>query len=331
MAWRCGRPGSRAFHQPIGATSTPGARVVGHARGASNEPRSLNTRTWPPSSMPRARGVLGDASRPTGAGCAECWRRWLAKVELRKRWVFGVISASGKRSASARVGHLGGRLVVARAARDAARLSVPKPPSACGTGPWPRSIFAQPRSRSAVLVDSLREQRRRRSSSSLSREARDRRARAARPAGGTSRCSASPRRAARSPARSRSGSGGPTRRRTSRCSSWVVAGSTTSACARGVGHELLEHDGEEVVAAQPLEHPLLVGRDRRRVGVPADERLHRRVERRVGERLAELRHVDRPHRTGPQVLALERCRADRAGRRGRDVGAAAAAVAARRR
>ena len=37
----------------------------------------------------------------------------------------------------------------------------------------------------------------------------------------------------------------------------------------GVGHELLEHDGEQVLAAQAVQHALLVGRDRRRVRVPA--------------------------------------------------------------
>ena len=63
--------------------------------------------------------------------------------------------------------------------------------------------------------------------------------------------------------------------------------------ARGVGHELLEHDGEQVLAAQPGEHPLLVGGDLGRVRVPDDQRLDRRVELGVGERLAELRHVDR--------------------------------------
>ena len=95
----------------------------------------------------------------------------------------------------------------------------------------------------------------------------------------------------------------------------------------GVGHELLEHHHEEVVAAQAFEHALLVGGDRGRVRVPAHERLHRRVELGIGERLAELGHVDRAHRTRAQVLALKRPLAHGRRRGGGDVGAAAATVA----
>ena len=41
---------------------------------------------------------------------------------------------------------------------------------------------------------------------------------------------------------------------------------------RGVGHELLEHDREEVLPAEAFEHPLLIRGDVGRVGVPAHER-----------------------------------------------------------
>ena len=55
----------------------------------------------------------------------------------------------------------------------------------------------------------------------------------------------------------------------------------------GVGHELLAHDREQVVAAQALEHALLIGRDRGGVRVPDDQGRDRRIERRVGQRLAD--------------------------------------------
>ena len=57
----------------------------------------------------------------------------------------------------------------------------------------------------------------------------------------------------------------------------------------GVGEELLDHDREQVVAPQPIEHAALVGRDRRGVGVVDDQRPHRRLELR--ERATELHHA----------------------------------------
>ena len=66
--------------------------------------------------------------------------------------------------------------------------------------------------------------------------------------------------------------------------------------ARGVGHELLAHDREEVVAAQPREHALLIRRDRGGVRVPDDQRGDRRLHRRIRQRLADARHVERARR-----------------------------------
>ena len=75
-------------------------------------------------------------------------------------------------------------------------------------------------------------------------------------------------RAARSPARCRSRSDGPRRtpRRGARAASCRAARRRRGARCRS---ELLQHDGEEVLAAEPLQDAGLVGRDRRRVGVPA--------------------------------------------------------------
>ncbi len=55
----------------------------------------------------------------------------------------------------------------------------------------------------------------------------------------------------------------------------------------GVGLELLEHHGEQIVAAQAREHGILIGRDGGRVGVVDHQRLDRRIVE-FGERLAEL-------------------------------------------
>ena len=92
----------------------------------------------------------------------------------------------------------------------------------------------------------------------------------------------------------------------------------------GVGHELLQHDGEQVVTAHPLEDPALLRRYRGGIRVPAHERLDRRVELGVGECAADLRHVDGPHGARPQVLAHERV----GGQRGRGGGGHVRATAA---
>ena len=62
---------------------------------------------------------------------------------------------------------------------------------------------------------------------------------------------------------------------------------------RGVGQHVLEHHREQVLAAQTLQHQVLVRRDRRRVRVVDDQRTDRRIHRRVGQRAADLDHVDR--------------------------------------
>jgi hypothetical protein len=75
---------------------------------------------------------------------------------------------------------------------------------------------------------------------------------------------------------------------------------------RGVGHELLEHDGKQVLAAQSFQHPLLVGSDLGGIRRPDDQRFDRRFQHRVGQRLAELRHVDRPPWSRAKVRPGER-------------------------
>ena len=67
----------------------------------------------------------------------------------------------------------------------------------------------------------------------------------------------------------------------------------------GVGLEVLEDDGEEVLAPQPAQHALAIGSDRRRVRVVDDHRLDRRIVG-LGQRFAEARHVD-----GADVLRAE--------------------------
>ena len=64
------------------------------------------------------------------------------------------------------------------------------------------------------------------------------------------------------------------------------------------GLELLQHHGKQVVAAQPAPHQILIGRDRRRVGVVHHQRFHRRIVQ-GRERPSQLRHVDHP-RLAPQ-------------------------------
>ena len=62
--------------------------------------------------------------------------------------------------------------------------------------------------------------------------------------------------------------------------------------ARGVGEELLQHDGEQVVARESRRDRVPVGRHRRRVGVVDHERVDRRVELGSRVRVAEPHHVD---------------------------------------
>jgi hypothetical protein len=73
----------------------------------------------------------------------------------------------------------------------------------------------------------------------------------------------------------------------------------------GVGLEVLEDDGEEILAAQAGDDVLAIGGDGAGVGVVDDERLHRRI---VGarQRLAEAGHVDRAGAGRAEVFARER-------------------------
>ncbi len=63
--------------------------------------------------------------------------------------------------------------------------------------------------------------------------------------------------------------------------------------SRRVGEDLLVHDREEVVALQPLEHPVLVGHRRQRVAVVDEEHVDRRVLE-VEKRAPQMVHVDEP-------------------------------------
>ncbi len=72
--------------------------------------------------------------------------------------------------------------------------------------------------------------------------------------------------------------------------------------ARRVGEELLVDHREQVVAGETPADQFGVGHGDQRVGVPHDHRRHRRVERGVGERLAEAAHVELPrHRPAQQI------------------------------
>ena len=214
------------------------------------------------------------------------------------------------------------------ARRPSRPLGVPKLPSACGVGPWPRSIFCQPRSR------------RRSSETPPGSEA----------SSCASRSSSVSARAGSIEAHARGKQPerlGGRLRLAERLDRGLVEGEVVMAPREervevlelrrrrqdhvgvpgGVGHELLDHEREQVLAAQAGQHALLLGRDLGRVRRPDDERCDRRLEVRVGERVAELRHVDPPHLGGAQLGPVDGRARDRAGGRGRDIGAAAAAVA----
>ena len=80
---------------------------------------------------------------------------------------------------------------------------------------------------------------------------------------------------------------------------------------RRVGHELLVHHREQVVAQQALANELGVGRDHQRVDADHHHRVHRRRHRRVGQHLAEAAHVDAAgHVRAGQVGPAERLRVD---------------------
>ncbi len=81
--------------------------------------------------------------------------------------------------------------------------------------------------------------------------------------------------------------------------------------------------------ARPASTCGLVGRDGRRVRGPHDQRGHRRRQGRVGQGLAELRHVQRPRGAALERGPLQHAGVERVRRRARDVGEAAAAVTPR--
>lgn len=73
--------------------------------------------------------------------------------------------------------------------------------------------------------------------------------------------------------------------------------------ARRVGHEVFEHDGEEVFAAQATPHPGRIGQGHRGIGGPDHQPLHGRDEIRVAENRAKPGHVEAAWLTGLQVGA----------------------------
>ena len=75
------------------------------------------------------------------------------------------------------------------------------------------------------------------------------------------------------------------------CSRNVVDGQQDVGVIGGVGLELLEHHGEQIVAAHAGEHRGLIRGDGGGVRVVDHHRLHGRIVQ-FGERLAQLRHVD---------------------------------------
>ncbi len=93
----------------------------------------------------------------------------------------------------------------------------------------------------------------------------------------------------------------------------------------GVGLEVLEHDGEQIVAPQAFEHDVAIRRNGRGIRVVHDHRAHRRaadagVFRR--QRFAQANHVDRAHRRR-QIGALHRRRIEREVRARRQLHSAA--------
>ena len=70
------------------------AGVVGHPRRAAEVTTVVVHPHAGPVGDAAVAGVVGVHAH-VGSGCAECWRPWLANVELRKRCVLGVTSASG--------------------------------------------------------------------------------------------------------------------------------------------------------------------------------------------------------------------------------------------
>ena len=97
---------------------------------------------------------------------------------------------------------------------------------------------------------------------------------------------------------------------------------------RGVGLEVLEHHGEQILAREPAQHRVAIRRDRGRIAVVDDERPHRRTADAgvaLRERLAEPDHVDRA-RWRAEIGPLERRAVEREVRRRGELHAAAGAA-----
>ena len=70
---------------------------------------------------------------------------------------------------------------------------------------------------------------------------------------------------------------------------------------RGVGHHLLEDDGEQIVALEALAHAILIGHGRERIAVVDEQHRDRRVLV-LGQRPAEMVHVhDARRRRGTSI------------------------------
>ena len=68
--------------------------------------------------------------------------------------------------------------------------------------------------------------------------------------------------------------------------------------ASGVGSELLDDHGEEIVTFQTSDDGVLIRGDDGGIAVVDDERPYRRIQRLIVEHLPELRHVERPALSG---------------------------------
>ena len=62
-----------------------------------------------------------------------------------------------------------------------------------------------------------------------------------------------------------------------------------------LGDEEVVHDGEEVVAQQPLANLVLMGHRHERIGAVHHQRADRRIKSWVAQVLTEVAHVERPH------------------------------------
>ena len=73
----------------------------------------------------------------------------------------------------------------------------------------------------------------------------------------------------------------------------------------GVGLEVVDDHGEEILAGESLPDPALVRRARRRIAAVDEERLHRLIAR-GEERLREARHREHARAGRPEIVAPER-------------------------